>query len=820
MYMMRWMIALWLLLCAQTPVWAEDVKRPTVLVLMSYHQNYTWEQTMLAGIESVWPQTDEHAPRLVMEWMDTKRYPEPAYSSYFHEFFGQKYKNQHFDLILTGDDNALKFVGDNPQWFSRSPVVFAGVNGDPFDLISGRTNVTGITERFDFTRTFKLALTLHPQIKRMVLIGNTDETAVGVFRNLRSDLHRMAKKEGLVIPPTVEWRGLSQPELGHRLDALSPDSLVFVFGTLRAELDHSLMDPSETTAFVRQHTKAPIYSDTISTLGHGVVGGYFNDGYNNGVLQAQMGQKVLESGSTRILPIVNDTPYQLAFDAHELSRFDISDRDLPPDATIINRRKTLLDPAYRPYLMGSVVVVLMLLAVMVLFIYRAQTERLRHQALVNANLKDELTGLKNRSGLALLLQNIELDREAKQVSSVAMVMFGLRRFKMINDSYGQSVGDQLLIAVSERIGSLLDQHSDLARLSGDVFAVVYRYQDSALLAHFVERLEAAFVAPFALDRQSLLVRMSCGVSTAQRNNMNAAQLTREAETAMHRAKKEHVAHLVFEAHMHADNIRDREIEEMLPRALQEKAITMEYQAVRSLQENRVVGYEALARWRQSKVGFISPVDFVRVATESGQMADLTRYVLRTSCNEFQALLAEDKRLYLAVNVSVGDLYSADFCQHLDQILSETNFPADQLVLEVTEDLSLNNVEGVRVMLNDLRQRGLRISIDDFGTGYSSMRYLSSYTIDTLKIDRSFVQDILTNESNQKIVRAIVSMGNDLGLSVITEGVEHMEQARLLHRLGCILIQGFAFSRPQPIHLSLESFKREYLRADLYSKMID
>jgi diguanylate cyclase (GGDEF)-like protein len=820
MYWMRWIVALSIGLCTQASVLAEDHARPTVLVLMSYHQNYPWEQTMLDGIDAVWPQTDDQSPRLVLEWMDTKRHPDSTYYQYFHQFFGQKYQGQHFDLVLTGDDNALKFVGDNPQWFGKTPVVFAGVNGDPFDLIGGRPNVTGITEYFDFSRTLKLALKLHPQIRKMVLIGTQDESAKGVFAHVRADMRRMSTKEGVAVPPTIEWRGLSESELGTRLDRLSPDTLVFVFGTLRAERDNALMDPSETTAFVRKHTQSPIYSDTDSTLGYGVVGGYFNDGYNNGLLQAQMGQHVLEGTPPRNIPLVTETPYKLAFDAHELARFDIADGDLPDDAEIINRKKSLFDQAYRPYLLATLVIVIVLLLVLLIVAYIAQTEKRQRQALISANLKDELTGLKNRSGLALCLQNIELDRDVHDFSSVALVMFGLRRFKMINDSYGQMVGDQLLLAVCQRVRALLETSSDFARVNGDVFAVVYRYQDIATLEAFLDRLEHAFLTAFVLDRQSLLVRMSCGFSTGKRNDIQAAQLTSEAETAMHTAKKDGVVRRMYEPYMHADNIRDREIEEMLPKALSDGSISMEYQAVRNIHEQTVVGYEALARWRQSKVGFISPVDFVRVATESGHMGALTRYVLRLSCTEFQGLLKEDSRLYLAVNVSVGDLYSNDFCQQLDQILLETNFPANQLVLEVTEDMSLNNVEVVRAMLGELRARGVRVSIDDFGTGYSSMRYLSSYTINTLKIDRSFVQDVTENESNQKIVRAMVSMANDLGVSVITEGVENMDQVRLLYRLGCVFIQGFVFSRPQPIHLSIESFKRDHLRADLYAKIFE
>ncbi len=809
MLVMRWALALFVFWIAQTVSWAAASNRPTVLVLMSYHQNYTWEKDMLEGIESVWANADQNAPHLLLEWMDTKQHADETYKDYFHQFFGQKYANQHFDMVIAGDDNALSFVSDNPQWFEKIPVIYGGINGDPFSILRGRPNTTGVMEHFDFTRTYQLAVKLHPTASQMIVISNNNETARGVLSYVYSDLRRLKTSSQTKILPVKEWRGLSLKTLEERLKTIDANkTLIFFFGAFWNERDNTLLDPSEMAAFIRARTQAPIYSDTDSTLGYGVVGGYFNDGRANGILMAQMAKRVLEGNSTRNVPVVIQTPYKLAFDAKELKRFRISTKSLPKNATLMNRSPSLLDSAYRPFLLGSLITVLVLFIAAAVFAYLARTENRQRQALSDASLKDELTGLKNRLSLGLSLQELA---GQQQLGRVALIVFGLSRFKMINDSYGHAVGDELLQSVTQRILPLLDQHGELARFSGDVFSVVYTFDDEQMLEQFLFQLERAFDIPFALEHQHLVVKMSCGVSVAGLRELDHAQLIREAETAMHMAKKNNVMRCHYEQYMHANNTRDREIEEMLPEALRSGAITVDFQAVRNIDQQCTVGYEALARWRNSLIGSVSPVDFVRVATESGQMAALTRYILRLACTEFKSLLALDSNLYLAVNVSVGDLYGADFCQTLDDTLQETGFPANQLVLEVTEDMSLNNVDVVRSMLNELRQRGVRVSIDDFGTGYSSMRYLSSYTINTLKIDRSFVQDVIENESNQKIVRAVVSMASDLGVSVITEGVETMDQVRLLRRLGCICIQGYVFSRPQPLASCLEQLRRDLSR---------
>lgn len=808
---MRWALALLMFWIGLTASWAAASNRPTVLVLMSYHQNYAWEKDMLEGIESVWSHTDQNAPHLLLEWMDTKQHADENYKNYFKQFFGQKYAGQQFDLVIAGDDNALAFISDHPEWFEKSPVVYGGINGDPFSILRGRPNTTGVLEHFDFIRTYELALKLHPLASEMIIISNNNETARGVLNYIHSDLRHLKEQKKTKMLTVKEWRGLSIDDLESRLKSVDANkTLIFFFGAFWNEKDNALMDPSETAAFIRSLTQAPIYSDTDSTLGSGVVGGYFNDGQANGVLMAQMAKRILDGDSVRSVPVVTTTPYTLAFDSKELKRFDISPNLLPKDAIIINRSLSLFDTAYRPFLLGSLIAVLILFVAAAIFAYIARTESRQRQALLTATLKDELTGLKNRRSLALSLKNLAAQQHL--VGHVALIVFGLNRFKMINDSYGHAVGDELLQAVANRVLPLLDQHGELGRFSGDVFSIVYHFDSEQMLEDFLSRLEHIFAIPFALDSQHLVVKMSCGVSVADLKTLDHALLIREAETAMHTAKKNNVVRCHYEQYMHANNTRDREIEEMLPEALRSGAITVDFQAVRNIDQQCTVGYEALARWRHSPIGFVSPVDFVRVATESGQMSALTRYILRLACTEFKNLLTLDSRLYLAVNVSVGDLYGAHFCQILDETLQETNFPANQLVLEVTEDMSLNNVDVVRSMLDELRQRGIRVSIDDFGTGYSSMRYLSSYTINTLKIDRSFVQDILENESNQKIVRAVVSMASDLGVSVITEGVETMDQVRLLRRLGCVCIQGYVFSRPQPLASCLEQLRRDLNRA--------
>ena len=381
---------------------------------------------------------------------------------------------------------------------------------------------------------------------------------------------------------------------------------------------------------------------------------------------------------------------------------------------------------------------------------------------------------------------------------VALVMLGLNRFKLVNDTYGHAFGDAIVAAVAQRLQYWRTHGEALVRFGGDTFLIVSRVPGDAELAHLRARCETLFQQPFLVNGRRIPITAAFGMSSAPENAIDPEQLVREADTAMYEAKRNRRPQVVtFDRRIHERTVRQFQIEASLPEAIERGEIAVHFQPIVDAERGCIAGFEALARWQHPQLGAVPPPEFIRAATDSGHIGALTQCVLDKACRAFLPHLESPTRPYLAVNVSVSDIYGSEFPAQLAQTLAAVGMPPARLVLEVTEDMLLGDEQLVAEALARLRDQGVRIAIDDFGTGYSSMGYLSNYQVHIIKIDRSFVRNITTNPQDQKIVRAIVSMANDLELSVVTEGVETPEQVAMLRSIGCVLLQGYAFSRPQP-----------------------
>lgn len=766
--------------------------RPHVLILLSYHPGHSWEDRILAGFNE-WDSGTASKPVFHTEWMDTKRYPSAAHRQHLARYLADKYANQRFDLVVTMDDNALDFVVRQDTLFAGTPVVFSGINGDPAQIVGLRPQVTGILERFDLTRTLRVALSLHPRTQHLLFLTARDETGAGLRETVDTALAQLPPG-----PAVEHWSVSHLEQVEAHLAQLPEGTLVFALGTMpRQGASAPPLEPEEVAAYVRARTARPVYSDLDTAVGHGAVGGYMNSGLETGRLQAAMARRVLAGEEASRIPYVRKTPLAVLFDYAELRRLGLDMHKLPADSALVNAPPSVFDPEYRtPLISFSLMVALLLITVAVL-ITRSRFQAGRERALHHQATHDELTGLPNRNGLTELLQALPraaLDGEER----VALVMLGLNRFKLVNDTYGHAFGDEVVAAVAARLQQWRGHHEALVRFSGDAFMIVSRLRSERALEHLRARCETLFQQPFLIHGRRIPVTAAFGMSSVPLDALDPGRLLREADTAMYEAKRSRRAQVVtFDSSIHERAARQFQIEASLPDAIERGEIEVYFQPITDTERNCIAGFEALARWQHPQLGAIPPPEFVRTATESGHIGALTQYVLRKACHAFLPHLEASTQPYLAVNVSVNDIYSSEFPTQLTHILRAMGMPPERLVLEVTEDILLGDEELATQALTRLRELGVRIAIDDFGTGYSSMSYLSSYRVNIIKIDRSFVRNIATHPMDRKIVRAIVSMANDLELSVVTEGVETPEQVALLRDIGCVLLQGYAFGRPKP-----------------------
>jgi diguanylate cyclase (GGDEF)-like protein len=424
---------------------------------------------------------------------------------------------------------------------------------------------------------------------------------------------------------------------------------------------------------------------------------------------------------------------------------------------------------------------------------RLSDERVTHMA-----HHDALTALPNRT---LLTDRVEqaIARAGRSDSKVALLFLDLDRFKNVNDSLGHGVGDQLLQAVAGRLTNCLRAEDTAARLGGDEFIICLPdVVSSAEPAHVATRILADLAQPFDVAGHQLPAEVSIGISVYPDDGDNAQMLLRNADTAMYHAKELGRGNYQFFSPQMNERVSLRlSTETSMRRALDRGEFALHYQPLIELASNSIAGAEALLRWPQPDKRVISPADFIPVAEETGLIVPLGEWVLREACAQAQAWQVLRPGLRIAVNLSPRQFRQKHLVAMIDDVLRDTGLAPQLLELELTEGMLMQHADDTVRTLAQLHEMGVHLAIDDFGTGYSSLSYLKRFPIHTLKIDRSFVKDLIDDDDDAAIVTAIVTMARGLGLRVVAEGVETEEQSALLRSLACDVAQGFHFGRPVP-----------------------
>jgi diguanylate cyclase (GGDEF)-like protein/PAS domain S-box-containing protein len=421
------------------------------------------------------------------------------------------------------------------------------------------------------------------------------------------------------------------------------------------------------------------------------------------------------------------------------------------------------------------------------------------QQLLHNAFHDVLTGLPNR---ALFMDRLKrsLNRAKYRPDYLFAALFmDLDRFKVINDSLGHQVGDELLVGIARRLEKCMRPGDMIARLGGDEFAVILdnlKSTDDAIQA--AERLHQEMTAPYLLSGREVYASASIGVALSQAHHDSAQDFLRAADTAMYHAKSRGRGCVeLFDTEMYARALGQLQIETDLRRALQRDEFRIFYQPIVATDTRQVRGFEALVRWEHPEEGLLSPVRFMQVAEETGLVLPIDQWVLRDACLQLRAWQNEfpmNPLLSVSVNLSGKQFAHPDLCDKVRAILDETGVIPLSVKLEITESSLVENPDAAAQVLRQLKELGVRISLDDFGTGYSSLSYLHRFPIDVLKIDRSFVNRMSVSK-NSEIVRTIITLAINLGMEVIAEGVETEEQVAQLASMRCDYVQGYLFSQP-------------------------
>ena len=423
---------------------------------------------------------------------------------------------------------------------------------------------------------------------------------------------------------------------------------------------------------------------------------------------------------------------------------------------------------------------------------KSDQERIAHQASYDA-----LTGLANRSLLNVRLAQSIADAEVEGACA-AVAFVDLDNFKFINDTFGHQLGDTLLQAMAERIKACVRETDTVARLGGDEFVLVLtRYAGDEDVTRIVQRVHAAVAEPWNAGRREFHVSCSIGVAVYPQDGRNADVLLRNADSAMYKAKESGRNTFQFFTPELNRLVAERiGLEHRLRGALKRRQFLLHYQPRVDLRSRRIVGAEALLRWRMPGRGLVSPARFISVAEDTGLIVPIGKWVLQTACQQNKAWqVAGLPPIVISVNVSPRQFRQDDIVATIAEALEQSDLDPRYLQIELTEGLAMHDAEKYVAMLGRISALGVQIAVDDFGTGYSSLSYLKRFPVDHLKVDRSFVRDLPADADDAAIVQAIIALGHKLGLKVVAEGVETAEQFDYLRRSACDEMQGYYFSKP-------------------------
>jgi diguanylate cyclase (GGDEF)-like protein/PAS domain S-box-containing protein len=422
---------------------------------------------------------------------------------------------------------------------------------------------------------------------------------------------------------------------------------------------------------------------------------------------------------------------------------------------------------------------------------RAIEEQLAHEA-----LHDALTGLPNRNLLEDRL-TMAIRALARREQPLGVLLVDVDRFKVVNDSLGHEAGDGVIVELGQRIAGAIRPGDTVARFGGDTFVVLCEELTSAGEAlGIAQRVQEATGQPIDVAGNELVLSVSTGIALADDPDVLPGSLLRDADSAMHVAKRSGRARsVVFVDEMRDQALGRLETETQLRKAIAQGELRVHYQPILGLGSRTVVGLEALVRWEHPTRGLVPPSEFVPIAEETGLVVPLGEWVLEQACRQLRAWDAVMPGLTVSVNLSGVQITQPDIVSRIAAVLDTTGVDAHRIALEITESVLMRDAEDTLSVLRALKDLGVKLHVDDFGTGYSSLSYLKRFPVDALKVDRSFVDGLGDDPDDIAIVGAIVGLAHSLGMETIAEGVESEAQLAVLERLGCEAAQGYLFSRP-------------------------
>ena len=820
------------ILSATSSVSAVDIQQQkSILIIHSYNEGTNWTSEQNAGIISTLSNSNDNLD-INVEYMDWKNYPTQSNLESLYNYLKFKYLDKKLDLIITTDDAALSFALENRRViFSNAPVVFSGINQEKVDELKKRyLNFTGVVEEIDPTETVNMALRINPDIRNIYLVYDNTESGKSTGKIITNKINELFK--GLRVIPMNDMDFNSLLDTVSRLD----NNNMLLFATYYSDAEGAIINFNLAAREISRHSKVPMYHQYDFGLNNGALGGNLLSGRLYGNHAAEIAVRVLEGKKADDIGIVYRPASRKVFDYKLLKKYDIPMSRLPKDAELINKPFSFFE-TYK-LLVGGVLsaFIVLIIFVMLLLMYIRKIRRIRNELRISNEeltqtyeelvatddelknqlkeiseiqkelaeseekytylaLHDVLTGLPNRRSLFEDTKRILIDSRSK----AALLFIDMDNFKYTNDTMGHEFGDLLIKEASSRLALDLFEKSTLYRLGGDEFIILAEETGLDKAEQLTSDILYSFKEKFFVNNIGLHVSLSIGIAIYPEHGNNIEELIKSADIAMYKAKEYGKnRYVLYDKSMNKDFSERMTLEKYLHTAMDNNEFELYYQPQLDIKTNKVTGLEALLRWKSPELGFVSPVKFIKVAEDTHLIIQLGEWVLVQACDFLSHLHKQGlTHMTISVNISTLQIFQADFNSKVLKILEYFKLDPHFLELEITETVLIESFDVVYNKLKQLREKGIGIALDDFGKGYSSLSYLKQLPISTLKIDKTFIDNVSLISEHTTITRHIIKMGRSMGMAVIAEGVEYNEQLEYLKKYECDKMQGYLFSKPLP-----------------------
>lgn len=805
-----------------------------VLLINAYHQGFTWTDDQTAAIMEKFT-SDDYI--LHIEYLDWKRYPDEVSLEHLQSAFQYKYHNIPISVILTTDDKGLEFAIDNRGLLKDAPIVYTGIFEETaIGLTKGVERITGVYEWLDVQGTFDLMKSMIPRLDHVYVLTDVTESGQATKPLMISVLE---------AEPAITYEfldSLSYEEIMKKLSE-EDENAAIIMGTYNQDA-YGEKRPNELFCEVLSDVSPiPIFSPYEYLMGHGIVGGSMISGTLQGREGANLALAILAGVEPDSMANVQAETVILALDYEVLKEHNYPVRGYASEVEILNKPVTMYSQYKETILIGLSVIILLTLGLVILSVnirlrkqaqgalhekhlalsdayeslaaseeeLRAQNEELmEHQEKIHfLAYNDHLTALPNR---------LQIKKEAHQMmamaeknkSQVLLLFVDLDNFNYINTAYGHMIGDMMLTRIGNDLQNYLGDKGSIGRIGGDEFVCVIPVVNEFPCEQYVTNLMARLNRQVTLGGHEIYSTASVGYAIYPIDGLTYDDLLIRADMAMYKAKSQGKAMAKqFDEMMNKEMIHKITTTNALKGALDRGEMYVVYQPQYDFEKEEVVGYEALIRWKHHELGLIPPNIFIPIAESSGDIIEIGYFVLYEACIFLKALEARSEQKRISINLSTLQLLQSDFAMQVGQMFKESQVDPSWFEFEITESVLIESFDVVNRQLYAIRELGVTIGLDDFGTGYSSLTYLKRLPIHTLKIDKTFIDDILIEKDQHFFTRAIIDIGKELGFRIIAEGVEKDEQIDYLRACDSPIIQGYWYSKPQEMQVLLGEMDNYY-----------